>query len=56
LAGGGSMLRNLDVLLREETRLPVTLAEDPITCVAKGTGKVLDEIDRLGDLTVSIKK
>ena len=43
LAGGGALLRNLDVLLREETGLPVTLADDPLTAVVMGAGKVLDE-------------
>jgi len=44
LAGGGALLRNLDVLLREETGLPVTLADDPLTAVVMGAGKVLDEL------------
>ncbi|MCH7922470.1 MAG: rod shape-determining protein [Nitrospinae bacterium] len=42
LAGGGSLLRGLDILLREQTGLPVTLAEDPITAVVLGTGMVLE--------------
>ncbi len=52
LAGGGSLLRNLDVLLREETGLPVTLADDPLTAVVMGAGKVLDELTLLRDVTV----
>jgi len=52
LAGGGALLRNLDVLLREETGLPVTLAEDPMTAVVMGAGKVLDELSLLHDVTV----
>jgi rod shape-determining protein MreB len=52
LAGGGSLLRNLDVLLREETGLPVTLADDPLTAVVMGAGKVLDELSLLRDVTV----
>jgi len=52
LAGGGALLRNLDVLLREETGLPVTLAEDPLTAVVMGAGKVLDELSLLRDVTV----
>jgi rod shape-determining protein MreB len=43
LAGGGALLRNLDTLLREETGLPVTLAEDPLSAVVMGAGKILDE-------------
>jgi len=52
LAGGSSQLMNLDVLLREETGLPVILAKDPLLCVVLGSGKVLDEIDRLKQLTI----
>src|SRR5690348_2340021 len=52
LAGGGALLRNLDVLLREETGLPVTLADDPLTAVVMGAGKALDEISLLRDVTV----
>lgn len=50
MAGGGSLLRGLDVLLREQTGLPVTVAEDPLSAVALGTGRVLDEIDMLKKL------
>jgi rod shape-determining protein MreB len=53
LAGGGALLRNLDVLLREETGLPVMLAEDPLTAVVMGAGKVLDELSLLKDVTIS---
>ncbi|MGA7872564.1 MAG: rod shape-determining protein, partial [Candidatus Binatus sp.] len=52
LAGGGALLRNLDVLLHEETRLPVRLADDPLTAVVMGVGKVLDELSLLRDVTV----
>ncbi len=45
MAGGGSLLRGLDVLLSKETKLPVRLAEDPLRCVVKGAGMVLDEFD-----------
>ncbi len=47
LAGGGALLRNLDALLREETGLPVSVAEDPLSCVVLGSGKALDELDLL---------
>ncbi len=47
LAGGGAMLQNLDILLREETRLPVMIAENPLSCVVMGTGKVLDQLELL---------
>ncbi len=47
LAGGGALLKNLDQLLREETGLPVFLAEDPLSAVVMGAGKALDELDLL---------
>src|SRR5712675_740476 len=47
LAGGGALLKNLDALLREETGLPVFLAEDPLGSVVIGTGKALEEVDIL---------
>jgi len=53
LAGGGALLKNLDIILREETQLPVTIAEDPLTCVVKGAGKVLDEMKLLREVTIA---
>lgn len=52
LAGGGSLLRNLDVLLKEETGLPVSLADDPLTSVVMGAGRTLDEISLLRDVSI----
>ena len=52
LVGGGSLLRDLDVLLRESTGLPVMLAEDPLTAVAMGTGRTLDEISLLKEVAI----
>ncbi len=52
MVGGGSLLRNLDVLLRETTGLPVMLAEDPLTAVAIGTGRTLDELPLLKQLAI----
>ena len=47
LTGGGGLLKNLDVVLREETRLPVIVADDPLSCVVMGTGQALDELELL---------
>ena len=52
LVGGGSLLRNLDILLRETTGLPVMLAEDPLTAVAIGTGRTLDELPLLKEIAI----
>ena len=50
LTGGGALLRDLDRLLVEETGLPVIVAEDPLTCVARGCGRALEEMDKLGNV------
>ena len=52
ITGGGALLRGLDHLLRQETNLPVTPGEDPLSCVALGTGKVLDELDLLKKVAI----
>ena len=52
LSGGGALLENLDVLLREETNLPIMLAEDPFTAVVMGCGRCLDEIDLIRDVSL----
>ncbi len=49
LTGGGALLRDIDVLLAEETGLPVIIAEDPLTCVARGGGKALELMDIAGN-------
>ncbi len=52
LAGGGALLRNLDVLLREETGLPVMVADEPLSAVVYGCGKALDELDLLKQVSI----
>jgi rod shape-determining protein MreB len=52
LTGGGALLKNLDVLLREETGLPVMVADDPISAVVLGSGKTLDHIELLKEVTI----
>ncbi|MDP6180660.1 MAG: rod shape-determining protein [Desulfatiglandales bacterium] len=52
LTGGGSLLKNLDILLREETKLPITITEDPLSTVVLGSGKALDNISVLKEVMV----
>lgn len=52
LTGGGALLRGIDLRLREETGVPVTLAEDPLTSVVMGVGKMLDDFELLRKLTI----
>ena len=52
LTGGGALLKRLDIRLREETGLPITVAEDPLTCVVRGVGHMLSELDLLRRVSV----
>ncbi len=52
LAGGGALLKGIDVLIREETSLPIVIAEDPLSAVVMGTGKALDELNLLRRVSV----
>jgi len=52
LAGGGGLLRGFDELLAQETKVPVKLAEDPLTAVVRGTGVILENIDKLRDTLI----
>ncbi len=52
LTGGGALLKNLDVLLREETRLPITITDDPLSTVVLGAGKALDNLSVLREIMV----
>ena len=54
LTGGGALLGNLDYVLRHATGLPVSIADDPLTCVALGTGRALEEFKKLKDVLVSM--
>ncbi len=53
MTGGGSLLKGFTKLLSQETDIPVFLADDPLTCVARGTGKALEEVDNLSDVLLS---
>ncbi|MCL2669500.1 MAG: rod shape-determining protein MreB, partial [Syntrophaceae bacterium] len=54
LTGGGALLRNIDLLLREETGLPTTIADDPQSTVARGAGMALDQLDVLKEVTFQV--
>ena len=52
LAGGGALLRGLDKLVHDATAMPVSVAEDPLTCVARGAGVVVEDLETLKDVLV----
>lgn len=56
MTGGGSLLRGFDRLVMEETGMPVHMSDDPLLCVVKGTGKVLDELDNLRRVLISPRR
>lgn len=56
LAGGGALIKNLDKLLSEETGMVVYVAEDPLDCVVRGTGKTLEDLERLSNILTNARK
>lgn len=56
LAGGGALIQNLDKLLSEKTGMPVYMAQDPVDCVVKGTGKTLEDLDRLKAVLINSRR
>lgn len=56
LAGGGALIKGIDELITAETGMPVRIAEDPLYCVASGTGSVLDNLDSLKSVLITTKK
>ena len=56
LAGGGAMIKNLDKLLSLETGMPVYIAEEPLDCVVRGTGKTLEDLERLKSVLVNSRR
>ena len=53
IAGGGALMRDMDRRLMEDTGLPVVIADDPLTCVVRGCGRALEEMDLLGDVFIT---
>ena len=56
LAGGGALIKNLDKLLSQRTGMPVYIAENPLECVVKGTGKTLEDLERLKSVLINSRK
>ena len=56
LAGGGALIKNLDKLLSKETKMMVYVAEDPLDCVVKGTGKTLENLEKLRTVLINARK
>jgi len=54
LAGGGALLQNIDVLIREETGLPITITDDPLCAVVRGAGIALDQLDILKEIAIQV--
>ena len=56
IAGGGALIKNIDKLLSIKTGMPVYIAEDPLECVVKGTGKTLEDLEKLKDILINARK
>ena len=56
LAGGGALIKNLDKLLSIETGMPVYIADEPLDCVVRGTGKTLEDLERLKTVLINARK
>jgi len=56
LAGGGALIKNLDKLLSQKTGMPVYVTQDPLDCVVKGTGKTLEDLDRLKSVLINSRR
>ncbi len=56
LAGGGALIKNIDKLIMEKMEMPVYIAEEPLNCVVKGTGKTLEDLERLKTVLINSRK
>ena len=52
LSGGGALLKDLDLLVKKETKVPVVIIDDPLTTVVRGTGLILEDLDGLQDVLI----
>ena len=55
LAGGGALIKNIDMLISQETGMPVYIAENPLDCVVNGANKVLEDIDKSKNVLLNKK-
>ena len=56
LSGGGALIKNLDKLVAQKTEMPVYIADDPLECVVKGTGKTLEDLERLKTVLINSRR
>ena len=56
LSGGGALIKNLDRLIALETGIPVNIAQEPLDCVVRGAGKVLEDLDSLKSVLINSRK
>ena len=52
LSGGGALIRNLPLLLKTQLKVPIIVADDPLTCVARGTGVILENIEMFKEVVI----
>ena len=56
MLGGGALIKNLDKLLSQKTGMPVYIAENPLECVVRGTGKTLEDLEKLKTILINARK
>ena len=56
VAGGGALIKNIDKLISQKTEMPVYIAENPLECVVKGTGKTLEDLENLKSVLINARK
>ena len=56
LTGGGALIKNIDMLISQKTEIPVYIADRPLDCVANGTGKTIEDMDKLRTALINARK